>query len=157
VMVSGRSQAYQGPSYNLPTGPGQYVITGWGMQKDDASITGILQIRLICATATDYLTVQTSGFGVTMSQSVWTMFSATVDTSVTPATTDCLPNGATPGLVKSAVLYLNQGGTGTPSAYPDLYLDDVVIQVTDGHNLIGNPNFEAGFTDGWTVSSGQGS
>ena len=38
----------------------------------------------------------------------------------------------------------------------DLYIDDLVVQVTDGHNLVGNPNFEASATaiDGWGVSSG---
>jgi hypothetical protein len=34
---------------------------------------------------------------------------------------------------------------------PDLYADDLVVQVTDGHNLIGNPNFEANGTDGWSA------
>jgi hypothetical protein len=35
-------------------------------------------------------------------------------------------------------------------------MDDVVVQVTDGHNLVGNPNFEAQVVDGWTVSGGTG-
>ena len=37
---------------------------------------------------------------------------------------------------------------------PPLYLDDVVVTVTDGHNLVGNPNFEAGLVDGWSLSAG---
>ena len=41
-----------------------------------------------------------------------------------------------------------------PTPYPDLYLDDLVVQVTDGHNLVGNPNFEAGLADGWSLSAG---
>ena len=40
-----------------------------------------------------------------MPQNVWTPFSATIDTTTVGA--DCLPTGATPGLVRSATLYLN--------------------------------------------------
>jgi hypothetical protein len=124
------------------------------MQKDDPTITGLLQVKLICASTTQYPTVQPGGgYGLPMDQGVWTMFSATVDFTATP---DCVPDGATPGTVRSATLYLNQSGNGTPVAMPDLYLDDVVVQVTDGHNIIGNPNFEAGYTDGWLVNSGAG-
>jgi len=39
---------------------------------------------------------------------------------------------------------------GTPVQFPDIFMDDVVVQVTDGHNLVGNSNFEGAFTDGWT-------
>ena len=28
---------------------------------------------------------------------------------------------------------------------PNFYIDDLVVTVTDGHNLVGNPNFEAGY------------
>lgn len=152
VFVSGRTQYYQGPGYNLPTGPGKYIISAWGMQKDLPSITGVLQIRVACQTNTSYyVPVQTAGFGIPMPQGVWTLFSATVDTTTTNA--DCMPDGATPGLVRVANLYLNHTDT-TTAPYPDLYLDDLVVQVTDGHNLVGNPNFEAGATDGWSVSTG---
>jgi hypothetical protein len=30
----------------------------------------------------------------------------------------------------------------------------LVVQSTDGHNLIGNPGFEAGMIDGWSTTSG---
>jgi hypothetical protein len=86
-----------------------------------------------------------------MSQNVWTQFSGTVDT--TTAGADCLPNGSPAGLVRSATLYLNHT-MDTTAPYPDLYLDDVVVQVPDGHNLVGNPNFEAGPVDGWSLSGG---
>ena len=156
AVTTGRTQYYQGPGYNMPTGLGQYVITAWGLQKDAVSIMGLLQIRLSCGSTSSYLLVQNGGFGVSMPQGVWTMFTGTVDTSTDSMTmADCFANGATPGLVKTAMLYLNQTqAAGSPVAMPDLYLDDVVIQVTDGHNLIGNPNFEAGFADGWGVSNG---
>jgi hypothetical protein len=104
-----------------------------------------------------------SGFGITMSQNVWTQFTATIDTSspavvlaTTPPTPpgDCSPTAATPGALRQATIYLNQYGTGSPTVMPDLFLDDIVVQVTDGHNLIGNPNFEGGFVDGWTALGG---
>ena len=156
VSVSNRSMYYQGPGYNLPTGPGKYNITGWGMQKDLVSIDGLLQVRLSCAVNVNpgyYHTVQASGFGVPMAMGVWTMFSATVDTAQSPSGVDCLPTGATPGLVRASTVYLNQFDDMT-SAKPPLFLDDVVVTVTDGHNLVGNPTFEAGFTDGWSLSAG---
>src|SRR5262249_14679349 len=71
-----------------------------------------------------------------------------VDTS---ATADCQPNAATPGAVKSAVLYLNQTSGTT---IPNLFLDDLSVQVTDGHNLVGNPNFESAVTNGWNNNGG---
>jgi hypothetical protein len=91
-----------------------------------------------------------------MQQSVWTQFTATVDTTLVSA--DCMPTGSTPGLVRTATLYLNHDMDSVPAApYPDLYLDDVVVQVVDGHNLVVNPNFEAGFADGWSLSAGSSS
>lgn len=152
VFVSNRTQAYQGPGYNLPTGAGKYAISAWAMQKDLASISGLLQVRVACQTNTSYyLAVQDVGFGVAMPQGVWTFFSSTVDIGAAGA--DCLPDGSTPGLIKVANVYLNHIDTMT-TPYPDLYLDDLIVQVTDGHNLVGNPNFEAGMTDGWSVNAG---
>jgi hypothetical protein len=152
VFVSGRQQFYQGPGYDLPTGAGKYAISVWALQKDLPSINGLVQLRVICQTNTSYyVPVQPSGFGVAMPQGVWTSFSATIDTGA--AGPDCMPNGATPGLVKAANLYLNHTAQdGGP--LPDLYLDDLIVEVTDGHNLVGNPNFEAGSPDGWSVSAG---
>ena len=66
---------------------------------------------------------------------------------------DCLPTGATPGVVRLASA-LPQSPGHRPDPYPNLYLDDLVVQVTDGHNLVGNPNFEAGVADGWSLSAG---
>jgi len=126
------------------------------MQKELANINGLLQVRLLCAVNVNpgyYHTVQPAGFGVPMDQGIWTSFSATIDTALSPSGVDCLPTGATPGLVRGSTLYLNQYDDMS-SAKPTLYLDDVVVTVTDGHNLVGNPNFEAGLTDGWSLSAG---
>jgi hypothetical protein len=164
IGVSGRNYFYQGPSYTMPTGPGRYTITAWGLQKDPTypMITGVLQLRVTCRDNTPYyMAVQDGGgFGVMMPMGTWTMFGGTVDTTM--AGTDCSPTAVPPGMVRSAVLYLNHandycgaGGSGTPCPNA-LYADDVIVQVTDGHNLVGNPNFEANATatDGWGVSAG---
>ena len=159
IGVASRSQYYQGPGYNIPSGPGRYTITGWAMQKELASITGLLQVRLLCAVNVNpgyYHTVQPTGFGVVMTQGVWTMFSATIDTSMSPSGIDCLPTGATPGLVRLATLYLNQFDD-MASPKPELFLDDVTVTAPDGHNLVGNPNFESGLIDGWSLSAGSSS
>ena len=110
--MSNRSAYYQGPGYNLPTGTGKYNITGWGMQKDVASIGGSVagpaavrdqhQPGLLPHRSAD------NGFSLPMNQGVWTMFSATIDTAMTPSGVDCLPTGAAPGVVRAATLYLNQ-------------------------------------------------
>ena len=163
IVATGRSYYYQGPGYALPTGPGRYTITAWGLEKDAnyPTMNGVLQLRIACLNNTNYyLPVQDGGgFGLTMQQGAWTMFSGTIDT--TTAGTDCSPTAVPAGMVRSATVYFNHsndycgsGGSGTPC--PDLYFDDLVVQVTDGHNLVGNPNFEASATatDGWGVSTG---
>jgi len=143
-----RTQLYHGPAYRLPTGPGKYTVTGWAFQKDDASIGGSFQLVITCATTTQYLPPANAA----LTQNVWTQFSATFDTSaiVTTPPGDCSSASTMPGGVKLARIVLNQTANGTPTALPDLFMDDVVVQVTDGHNLVGNSNFEGGFTDGWT-------
>jgi hypothetical protein len=151
AVVTGRAQPYQGPSYDIPTGLGRYVISAWGMQQADSTLTGILQIALLCNTTTQYVNVQTSGFGIAMPKDTWTQFSATIDTSAGVAA-DCLATATPPGVIRRATLYLNQSGAGTPTADPDLFMDDVVVQVTDGHNLVANSTFEAGVPSGWAVS-----
>jgi hypothetical protein len=147
VVGTNRTFAYQGPAYTLPSGPGKYIISAWGLQRDMAMISGALQVRLTCQTSTSYPDV---AYGVNMPQNIWTSFSGTVDTA---SGLDCLPTGAAPGLVRSASVYLNHPET-VPAPFPNLYLDDLVVRVTDGHNLVGNPNFEAGLADGWSLSAG---
>ncbi|MBW8868890.1 MAG: carbohydrate binding domain-containing protein, partial [Acidobacteria bacterium] len=89
----------------------------------------------------------------TMARNVWANLSGTIDLAASTSSTDCGP--ANGGLVRSVLLYLNQTEQGcTTGTCPDLYMDDLVVNVTDGRNLVGNPNFEAGFADGWGVSSG---
>jgi hypothetical protein len=169
VVEPTRSIYYQGPAFNLPTGLGAYNISFWAMQTDDMEFYGVTQIEMKCMNSQKLSYIQiTSDFSIMMPKGVWTLFSGTVDTSMSPNTgKDCFavnpPTGNPVGLVRSAVLYLNQPTTDpsqngyfipTPNEYPNLYMDDVVVTVTDGHNLIGNPNFEAGYPDGWTGTAG---
>jgi hypothetical protein len=88
-------------------------------------------------------------------------FSGQIDTTMDMSVqADCFPNGKVsgglPGLVSSAVLFLN--GNMGDTVFPTFYVDDLSVTVTDGHNLVGNPNFEAtgAHTDGWSTG-GQGS
>jgi hypothetical protein len=57
-------------------------------------------------------------------------------------------------MIRHAILYLNQTAAGTPTADPDLFVDDVTVSVPDNHNLVGNPNFETGAIDGWLGAGG---
>jgi hypothetical protein len=165
IVETSRSAFYVGPAYNLPTGLGQYTISFWTMQTDDLLFYGVPQIELKCYDGQHpaYLQLLTD-FSVTMTKANWVQVSATVDTSTNSSTrSDCFATGATPGLVRSAFLYMNQVTTDptqngydipSPTEYPNIYMDDVVIQAPAGQNLVGNPNFEAGFPDGWAGSAG---
>jgi hypothetical protein len=153
LEVTGRDQNYQGPSYPIPTGAGKYDITAWAMQNDDASLPVGLQVSLNCGATGATQAFPGVGF-TTVQQGQWTKITGTVDTSA--ADPACQPTATTPGDVTGATLYLNQNTSTapTPVAFPNLFLDDVVIHVTDGHNLVGNPNFESGTTSGWQNNGG---
>jgi hypothetical protein len=162
VSDTARTALYLGPGYALPTGQGIYNISVWARHTDPnwPTLTGVLQVRVICKDTNTIwypFVVQAQ----TLMPGTWALMSGTIDTRQGVGA-DCAPvNG---GLVRSAVLYLNQsqletctGPTGGGPVCPDLYMDDLVVNTTDGHNLIGNPNFEAGAPDGWGVSSGMAS
>jgi hypothetical protein len=171
IEGSNRGQAYQGPGYYIPTGLGQYNISFWAMQNQydselpDGSAPeppiGLLQLRIICQSGGNGYYV---GFTqAPMPKGEWVNFSATLDTSdykMWSIGADCFANGLSgslPGAVRSAVVFLNEASGDTH--LPNFYIDDLVVTVTDGHNLVGNPNFEAGLADGWgtnTSSSGVG-
>ncbi len=140
---------YQGPGYVMPTGAGKYNVSVWAMQNDNPTQTAAVQVNLPCGSTNNYPVIGSYGFS--MAQGVWTHITGTIDLS---AQSGCDPTAATPGVVNSALLYLNQTATGTPTALPNLFFDDLTIQVTDGHNLVGNPNFEANSPAGWTNNGG---
>jgi hypothetical protein len=155
IADTARTANFQGPGYPLPTGAGIYNVSAWAMMSDPltTSVNGILQVALSCgATATSHFPFIGPTFSFPLASGAWTKVTGTIDLSAQGA--DCQPNNATPGVVRSALLYLNQASAGTPTAQPNLFLDDVVVTVTDGHNLVGNPNFEAGVTAGWQNNGG---
>ena len=143
---------YNGPGYALPSGAGKYNISVWAMESDNPTQKAAVQINLNCGATGSVQSFPTIGtYGFTLNQGVWTHITGTVDTT---GTAGCDPLAATPGMENSAFLYINQTVTGTPTALPNLFLDDLVVTVTDGHNLVGNPNFEAGATTGWQSNGG---
>ena len=128
------------------------------MQREAVSIGGLLQVRLLCAVNTNpgyYHTVQppavqpADGHGRVDDVQRHHRHGA-----VAVRRRLLADRGRRPGLVRASTLYLNQYDDMSSPPKPALYLDDVVVTVTDGHNLVGNPNFEAGLPDGWSVSAG---
>ena len=151
IADTGRTANYMGPSYALPTGAGKYIITAWAMQNTDPTFaSGVLQYQLNCGAANTANYLPVGNYGVSFPQGGWTKITGTIDLAATPG---CDPS-MTGGVVDSVNAYLNQTGTEAPSATPDLFMDDLVVNVTDGHNLVGNPNFEAGTTAGWSQTGG---
>jgi hypothetical protein len=112
--------------------------------------SGAIQLGLNCTSANTQHFPVVGNFGVSLPSGTWTKIAGTVDFT---ATTGCDPTVAG-GVVDSALAYLNQTGTEAPTAQPPLFIDDLVVTVTDGHNLVGNPNFEAGTTAGWANTGG---
>jgi len=159
-----RATYYVGPGYYVPTGLGQYDISLWAMQNDvagDSSPLGLLQLRLICAQGASYYV---GNVEAQMPAGQWVHFTASVDTSQDPnVLSDCFPNGkvvgGVPGLVRSAVVLFDEDMNDSPvsgkTTFPNFYVDELVVTVSDNHNLVGNPNFEAagGFVDGWSTNS----
>ena len=122
-----------------------------------AAPTGVFQLHMYCKTM-DYYLVPTSGSSqMALPKGVWVNFSGTFDTLMgANVGLDCFKDGkgvGLPGLVKAAYVFVQNANGET--LFPNLYIDDLVVTVTDGHNLVGNPTFEAGYLDGWT-SNGMG-
>jgi hypothetical protein len=159
-----RATFYIGPGYYIPTGLGKYNISLWAMQNQvtgGALPHGLLQLRLICAQGIAYYT---GNIEQGMTSGAWVNLTATIDTSTDPnVASDCFPNGKVvgglPGLVRSAVVLLDEDMTDPPvpgkTTFPDFYVDDLVVTASDVPNLVGNPNFEApgGFVDGWSTNA----
>jgi hypothetical protein len=145
-----RTANYMGPGYSMPTGAGIYNVTAWVMQNENVDQTAALQVNLNCGAgaASTFPVIGTYGFH--LPQGVWTQVTGTVN--FTTSSANCDPTMG--GVVNSALLYLNRAGPGTPVAEPNLYMDDVVITATDGHNLVGNPGLEANVTSGWSQTGG---
>ncbi len=151
IADTARTANFQGPAYAIPTGAGKYNITAWGMQNTDPTFTSAaIQLGLNCGSPGVSTFPVVGNFGVSMPSGAWTKITGTVDLT---ATAGCDPS-TTGGVVDSVMLYLNQTAVGAPTAQPNLFMDDLIVTVTDGHNLVGNPNFEAGTTAGWVSTGG---
>jgi hypothetical protein len=150
---TGRTANYNGPAYPIPTGAGSYTISAWAMQNENATQNVALQVNLGCGEPPAGGMFPTVGqFGISLPSGVWTQISGTVNLGANLA---CQPGAATPGVVTSATLYLNQTAAGSTVVFPNLFLDDVVVRPTAaGLNLVGNPNLEAGTTAGWSSTGG---
>jgi hypothetical protein len=152
IADTARTAHYMGPGYALPTGAGKYNVTAWAMQNVDTTfLSGVFQLALTCTSSnTQNFSTTVGGFGKSLPMGVWTKITGTVDYTTTSG---CDPS-VTGGVVDSVLAYLNQTNTESPTDTPPLFMDDLVVTVTDGHNLVGNPNFEAGTTAGWTNTGG---
>jgi hypothetical protein len=153
ASATGRTANFNGPAYPVPTGAGSYTISAWAMQNENATQNVALQVNLSCGEPPAGGMFPTVGqFGISLPSGVWTQISGTVNLG---ANASCQPGATTPGVVRSATLYLNQTAAGSTVAFPNLFLDDVVIRPTAaGLNLVGNPNLEAGTTAGWSSTGG---
>jgi hypothetical protein len=165
IAGTGRTAYWNGPGYYIPTGLGKYDVSVWAMQNqvegDPPLITGVLQLRLICASGAPYYLNGTVA-SEPMPQGTWVNFTGEFNSAMDSNTgSDCAPdnhNGFLPGVVQSAIVFL-QDSTNDPSIsmnkYVDFYMDDLVVTVPDSHNLVGNPTFEdsAKVVAGWTGNS----
>jgi hypothetical protein len=152
ASATARTANFNGPAYPIPTGAGSYTISAWAMQNENATQNVALQVNLSCGEPPASGMFPTVGmFNTVLQSGVWKEISGTVDLGNAAA---CQPGAATPGVVRSATLYLNQTGTGSTVAFPNLFLDDVVVRPAAGLNLVGNPNLEAGTTAGWASTGG---
>jgi hypothetical protein len=147
IAATNRGHASDGPAYGLPTGAGRTDVSAWVLQKQDATLGGVLQVRLTCGSGTTTVTIGSAS--TALAQGVWTQIAGSIDTSTLA---DCVPSATAPGVTREATLFVGQATAGTPVAFPDLYVDDLVVSIPDAHNLAGNSTFEAGVTDGWSVN-----
>ena len=146
-----RTQLYHGPAYRLPTGLGKYTITGWAFQKDDASIGEL--------PAHHHLR-QHDAISPTRGRDADPGRLDPIQRHVRyahpyprPPPAIAHPRARPRAESNWRRIVVNQAANGTPVMLPDLFMDDVVVQVSDSHNLVGNSNFEGGFTDGWTAAA----
>lgn len=103
---TGRTASWNGPAYSLPTSPASYAVAAWVYQDGSESESLLLTTKLVCGTATNYVT---SAGPATVAPNTWVQLVGSLT----------VPSGCT-----DALLYLNQNG-GTE--LPDLFIDDVSV------------------------------
>ena len=125
-VASGRTDTWQGPAYNLPSGPGSYQVSAYAQQSSGGALTLALSAKLTCGGADSFATIGSAN----ADSGVWTKLEGTLS----------VPTGCS-----ATVVYVQQfGGT----VFPDLYVDDLVATPVSVVNFSGNPGFESG-TAGW--------
>jgi endo-1,4-beta-xylanase len=126
-IASGRTDTWQGPAHNVPTGQGSYDVSVYAQQNSGSALTLALSAKLTCGGTDSFATIGSAS----ASSGVWTKLSGALS----------IPAGCSATLV-----YVQQfGGT----VFPDLYVDDLVATPVNVVNLSGNPGFESG-TSGWS-------
>jgi GH35 family endo-1,4-beta-xylanase len=128
---TGRTAAWNGPSYTMPTWPSQYAVTAWGLQTGTSDIELALSAKLVCNGVTNYLDITT------------TMAPPSTWVELTGALT--VPEGCT-----TALIYLQQESGST---FPDLYIDDASALWQPLTDVIANSGFESGGA-GWAAFGG---
>lgn len=124
-VSSGRTASWQGPSHFLPTGAGSYAVSLYALQDSAETLDLMLSAKLVCNGAESFTTVNTT--------------SAAPDTWVELAGTLAVPTGCT-----TVQLYVQQGGGST---FPDIFVDDLVVNAESPFNLLGNGDAELGTSD----------
>lgn len=125
-VASGRTDAWQGPAYSVPTGQGSYDMSIYALQNSGSALTLALSAKLTCNGADSFTTIGSAN----ADSGVWTKLSGTLS----------VPAGCS-----ATVAYVQQFGG---AVFPDLYVDDLVATPISVVNFSGNPGFESG-TSGW--------
>jgi GH35 family endo-1,4-beta-xylanase len=126
-VASGRTDAWQGPAYNAPAGPGTYDVSIYAQQSSGSALTLALSTKLTCGGSDSFGTIGSAS----AASGAWTKLQGTLT----------VPAGCS-----ATVIYVQQLGG---SVFPDLYVDDLVATPTNVANFAGNPGFETG-TEGWS-------
>jgi endo-1,4-beta-xylanase len=130
-VATNRTASYMGPSYDLPAGPASYDASVYALQNSGGAITLALSAKVTCGGADSYLTVGSAS----AASGTWTKLAGTLT----------VPAGCT-----AAVAYVQQFDGAT---FPDLYVDDLVVNADSVTNFAADGGFENG-TDGWFTFGG---
>jgi len=122
-----RTGTWQGPSYFLPTGAGNYAVSLYALQDSAEMMDLLLSAKLVCNGAESFTTVGS----MSAAPNTWVELSGTL---------------AVPAACTTVQLYVQQGGGST---YPNLFVDDLVVSAESPFNLLGNGGGELG-TEGWS-------
>jgi hypothetical protein len=130
-VVSGRTANWQGPSYRLPSGEASYQVGLYALQNGGSAVTLALSAKLTCNGSDSFPTIASAS----SPSGAWTNLQGTLT----------IPAGCT-----DAQVYVQQFDGTT---FPDVYVDDLVVNALSVTNFAGNPGFESG-TGGWYTFGG---